>query len=207
MPVPESYSSLFDTLIQTRRLPDGLTPGDLEAACWMIEDGDHAGREWCLSQGYPGYTSYASLNDLPDRNPAFADLVGALNVMAKDFATAMFWQMGSGRLVCDSLWINILGEGGHHSGHVHPNSVISGTCYVAMPASAGALKLEDPRLAMMMAAPPVAPEAPTQRQRFHYIEPQPGEVLMWESWLRHEVMPNGSEDARISISFNYALVD
>ena len=180
---------------------------DLEAACWMIEDGDHAGHDWCEREGYPGYTSYASLDDLPTRAPAFSNLVTVLDKMAHEFAERLHWDLGKARLQCDSLWINILGEGGHHSGHIHPNSVISGTCYITMPEGAGRIKYEDPRLPMMMAAPRLKPDAPSDAQRFHYIAPAPGEVLMWESWLRHEVMTSQSEDARISISFNYSVVD
>ena len=177
----------------------------LEEACWMIEEGDTAGHDWCEAEGYPGYTSYASLNDLPERHPAFADLQASLDQVAEAFATALHWDLGTARLRCDSLWVNILGEGGSHSGHIHPNSVISGTAYVTMPEGAGRLKLEDPRLPMMMAAPPLKPDAPNKR--FEYIQPGQGDIILWESWLRHEVMPSQSEEARISISFNYALID
>ena len=198
---------LFATRVQRERLtdPDALTA--LEAACWMIEEGDTAGHDWCDREGYPGYTSYASLDDLPHRAPAFAELLVELDQQAVAFAHAQHWDIGTARLNCDSLWINILGEGGHHSGHIHPNSVISGTCYIAMPKDAGRIKFEDPRLPMMMAAPPVSIDAPAPARRFHYIVPAAGDVLMWESWLRHEVTTSQSEEARISISFNYSLVD
>jgi len=198
---------LFSTRIERSSLPSAQLLEDLEAACWMIEDGDHAGHEWCENEGYPGYTSYASLDDLPMRAPAFSDLVGVLEKMAYAYAEHLHWDLGAARLQCDSLWINILGEGGHHSGHIHPNSVISGTCYVAVPEGSGRIKFEDPRLPMMMAAPRLKPDAPSAAQRFHYIDPAAGEVLMWESWLRHEVMTSQSEDARISVSFNYSVVD
>ena len=103
----------------------------------------------------------------------------------------------------EDLWINILPEGGSHSGHIHPHSVISGTSYVAMPDGASALRLEDPRLPMMMAAPIRVKEAREELRPFIYIAPDPGDVLLWESWLRHEVPMNQSEEDRISISFNY----
>jgi uncharacterized protein (TIGR02466 family) len=45
--------------------------------------------------------------------------------------------------------------------------------------------------------------APQDRQRFVYVKPAVGEVLLWESWLRHEVPMNMSEEERISVSFNY----
>ena len=38
---------------------------------------------------------------------------------------------------------------------------------------------------------------------FFYVAPDVGDVLLWESWLRHAVPVNMAEDERISISFNY----
>ncbi|MBR9834774.1 MAG: hypothetical protein GYB42_06205 [Alphaproteobacteria bacterium] len=198
--------SLFPTLVHTARAEDTFIP-ILEEACWMIEDGDMAGHDWCEREGYPGYTSYASLDDLPQRAPAFADLVDMLDREAEKFAAALHWDIGAARLKLDSLWINILGEGGHHSGHIHPNSVLSGTIYVAMPDGAGGLKLEDPRLVMMMAAPQLTKDAPETVKRFFYLQPRPGDIVIWESWLRHEVMTSQNEEARITVSFNYTLVD
>ena len=198
------HRELFPTLLQEENLAETLV-SDLHEACWMIEDGDQAGHAWCEAQGYPGYTSYASLEDLPQRHPAFADLVQELDTYAANFAALLDWELGEARLDCDSLWVNILGEGGQHSGHIHPNSVISGTAYIAMPEGAGALKLEDPRLPALMAAPPLTQTA--KHPRFVYLAPKVGQVFMWESWLRHEVMPNRSESARISISFNYSVTD
>ena len=81
--------------------------------------------------------------------------------------------------------------------------MISGTTYVAMPEGTSALKLEDPRHAMMMMAPLRRKDAPQELQPFIYLKPSVGEVLMWESWLRHEVPVNMAEDDRISVSFNY----
>lgn len=198
---------LFPTHLQKTTLPEPSLLEDSLDAVWMIEDGDQAGHDWCDREGYPGYTSYASLDDLPDRAPAFADLVAVLDRQAATFAEARHWDLGTAKLVCDSFWINILGEGGHHSGHIHPNSVISGTCYLAVPEGAGKIKFEDPRLPMMMAAPPLLADAPEALARFRYFTPAPGDIMMWESWLRHEVMTSQSEEPRISISFNYAIRD
>ena len=94
-------------------------------------------------------------------------------------------------------------EGGIHTAHIHPHSVISGTTYVAMPPGTSAIKYEDPRLPMMMAAPPRKKDAPEDLRQFVYVAPEVGDVLLWESWLRHEVPMNMAEDERISVSFNY----
>jgi len=91
-----------------------------------------------------------------------------------------------------------------HASHIHPHSVISGTTYVAMPEGASALKLEDPRSARMMAAPTRLKTAREELRTFIYAKPAVGDVLLWESWLRHEVPMNLSEEDRISVSFNYS---
>ena len=154
-----SLRTLFATQIYEASLAEAR---DFEAfnaalrnACLMLADDDHAGRAWCKKQGYGGYTSYASLDDLPVRDPAFADLKKRLDKHAAAFAEALALDLGPrGRLKLDSLWVNVLKPGSGHSGHIHPHSVLSGTVYVALPAGAAGLKLEDPRLAMQMAAPP-----------------------------------------------------
>lgn len=175
----------------------------MEAACRMLADEDAAGQAWCKANAYGGYTSYASLDDLPTRASVFGELKTLLDRHAKAFAKDLAFDLRGGRLKLDSLWVNILKPGAAHSGHIHPHSVISGTAYVATPPGASALKLEDPRLPMMMAAPPRRPDAPEETRPFVYLTPQAGTVLMWESWLRHEVPANRAKTERISISFNY----
>ena len=177
---------------------------DLEDACRMLADEDQAGRRWCKANAYPGYTSYASLNDLPTRVTAFGDLKKRLDKQAAAFAAEVAFDLKGRRLVMDSLWVNVLKPGGGHTSHIHPHSVISGAYYVATPPGTSALKLEDPRLPMMMAAPGRHAEAPEDLQTFVYVAPAPGTVLLWESWLRHEVPANGAKSDRISVSFNYA---
>jgi uncharacterized protein (TIGR02466 family) len=198
--------SLFVTRLYHARLSEhgpAIDSDELEASCLSIAEDDEAGQTWCEENGYPGYTSYASLSDLPWRFPVFADVVTALDAHVSAFADDLAFDLDGRALVLEDLWINILPEGGTHSSHLHPHSVISGTTYVAMPKGASALKLEDPRSARMMAAPPRRKDAREELQTFVYVKPQVGDVLLWESWLRHEVPMNMAEDERISVSFNY----
>jgi uncharacterized protein (TIGR02466 family) len=176
---------------------------ELAQACLMLSQEDEAGRAWCRREGYGGYTSYASLDDLPTRASIFGKLKTRLDRHAAAFAQDLALDLGAGRLRLDSLWVNVLKPGAGHTGHIHPHSVISGTVYVDVPPGASALKLEDPRLAMMMAAPPRRPDAPEDARSFVYLQPSPGALYMWESWLRHEVTPNRAKTPRISVSFNY----
>jgi len=176
---------------------------ELEEACRMLAAEDNAGRAWCKSNAYPGYTSYASLDDLPRRASVFGALKTRLDRHAAAYAKALSLDLGAGRLRLDSLWVNVLEPGGVHTGHIHPHSVLSGTVYVTVPPGAGALKLEDPRLPLMMAAPPRTADAPESAKTFVYLRPEAGSLLMWESWLRHEVTANQARAERISLSFNY----
>ncbi len=200
--------SLFPTQVYEASLAEQAGFADfndeLAEACAMLADEDTAGQAWCREKGYRGYTSYASLDDLPLRATVFGDLKRKLDRHAKAFAEALALDLGPrGKLVMDILWVNILEPGGAHSGHIHPHSVLSGTVYVATPKGAGGLRLEDPRLPMMMAAPPRRADAPEAMRSFVTLEPAPGRLFLWESWLRHEVPAHGGRGERVSLSFNY----
>ena len=177
--------------------------GDIERSCWSIAQDDEAGQNWCTENGYPGYTSYASLTDLSWRFSVFSELERLLDLHVARFVKELDWDLEDKAITLQDLWINILPEGGTHSGHIHPHSVISGTTYIAMPEGASALRFEDPRLPQMMAAPPRRKNARGDLRPFIYVTPRVGDVILWESWLRHEVPVNLSEEERISVSFNY----
>jgi uncharacterized protein (TIGR02466 family) len=201
-----TIESLFVTRLYRAALNElgaSIDPAELENTCLSIAGDDEAGHDWCEANDYAGYTSYASLDDLPWRFPIFADLVKALDAHAAAFAKELAFDLDGKELTLDSLWINVLPEGGIHTSHIHPHSVISGTTYVSMPEGASAIKYEDPRSQMMMAAPTRLADAPRDMQSFVYVAPKVGDVLLWESWLRHEVPMNMADEERMSVSFNY----
>ncbi|MCY4291640.1 MAG: TIGR02466 family protein [Roseovarius sp.] len=198
--------SLFATHIYRASLSEyepAVDIAELEKSCRSIAEDDEAGQIWCEESGYPGYTSYASLADLPWRFPVFSKLVEALDKHVFSFVEALEFDLEGGNLKVEDLWINILPQGGSHPSHVHPNSVVSGTAYVSMPDGASSLCIEDPRSERMMAAPYRKADAKREMKRFVYLLPRQGEVLLWESWLRHGVPLNRGEGDRISVSFNY----
>ena len=193
---------LFVTQLYEAELGGDLLD-ELAHSIRSLAEDDAAGRCWSAEHLYPGYTSYASLNDLPRRDPAFADLGKLLTKHAAAFAKeCAFGLARKPRL--DSLWVNLLRGPGHHSAHIHPHSIISGTLYVEVPKGSGAIRFEDPRLPMMMAAPTRRIDAPEELQPFVSVQPRPGLLLLWESWLRHEVLLGTGRGERLSISFNFA---
>jgi uncharacterized protein (TIGR02466 family) len=194
-------SNLFVTKLYSADIDATALIERLSRSVRTLAADDRAGRSWSKDHGYAGYTSYASLNDLPMRDPAFADLAKALTRHARTFARELAWDV---KPKLDSLWVSLLKSGGHHGGHIHPHSIISGTLYLEVPKGAGSIRFEDPRLPLMMAAPPRRRDAPRELQSFVTVEPSPGLLLLWESWLRHEVLPGTGRSDRLSISFNFA---
>jgi uncharacterized protein (TIGR02466 family) len=195
--------SLFATQVYEAELGDERLLGELAHSIRALAKDDGAGRRWSRECGYAGYTSYASLNDLPKRDPAFAELAKLLKPHVAQFTTATAMKMDK-PLRLDSLWVNSLPAKGLHRAHIHPHSVISGTLYVQAPKGSGAICFEDPRLPMMMAAPPKADGAPEELRTLVTIDPRPGLLLLWESWLRHEVLAGTGKGERLSVSFNFA---
>lgn len=193
---------LFSTPVYQGDCNDSALIGRLGAMARQLSKDDKAGAQWSRANRYAGYTSYASLDDLPTRDPDTADLKRIIDKHVAAFAENCAFSL-SKKLRMNSLWVNILKPGGMHSGHIHPHSVISGTIYIDVPEGAGGLRFEDPRLAMLMAAPTRTADAPEHLRPFVTVAPQAGMILLWESWLRHEVEANGAKSDRISISFNY----
>jgi uncharacterized protein (TIGR02466 family) len=195
--------SLFATHLYEAELGNQALLHDLAHSIRILATDDHAGRRWSRDKGFKGYTSYASLDDLQRRDPAFADLAKLLTRHAVAFAADLAFNLPRNPRL-DSLWVNLLKPGGHHSSHLHPHSILSGTFYVDVPPGSGSIRFEDPRSGLMMAAPLRRPDAAADLQPFATVEPRPGLVLMWESWLRHEVLSGRAKADRLSVSFNFA---
>jgi len=164
--------------------------------CQALAASDAAGRRWSARNYLGGYTSYGSLDRLHLVSSVFAGLARRLDPHVRAFARSLKVDLRGRVPAISDCWLNVMPAGVVHSLHLHPASFISGTYYVQVPKGAGALKFEDPRLSKMMAAPP--------RTSFVSLPARAGEVILFESWLRHEVPPARYDGERISISFNYA---
>jgi uncharacterized protein (TIGR02466 family) len=173
--------------------------------CLQLRHDDGAGRRWSRERYPGGYTSYGSLSRMHTLSPTFAALAAALQPEVNAFAAAVDLDLGRRRLVMTDCWVNIMARGVNHGLHLHPHSVVSGTYYVQAPPGASALKFEDPRLDRLMAAPPRRSGARRHNQTWVSIPARSGQFVLFESWLRHEVVTNRSRLPRISISFNYDL--
>jgi uncharacterized protein (TIGR02466 family) len=171
--------------------------------CRQLRHDDAAGRRWS-AKNYPGgYTSYGSVHWLQRISPTFKDLQRKLERHVKVFADAAEWDLERRELKMTDCWINIMPKHVVHGLHLHPLSTLSGTYYVHVPAGSPGIKFEDPRLDRFMAAPPRKCTAKRDSQSWGTFAAVPGQLLLFESWLRHEVVPNRVAAERVSVSFNY----
>lgn len=87
-------------------------------------------------------------------------------------------------------WASVHQNGIHHMMHTHPNNMLSGVYYVKVPNGSGPLVFSDPR-----------GEIPPFDEAL-IVKPSEGVLVLFPSWLGHEVLPTGVSDPRISIAFN-----
>ncbi len=166
-------------------------------------DDDVAGRRWS-AKNYPGgYTSYASLSRLHKMSPTFAELERKLARHVAAYVKDLALDVSGRALSMTDCWVNVMPKGTVHGLHLHPLSTLSGTYYVQTPRGCPGLKLEDPRLDRLMAAPPRRRDARRDLQPWITMPAAAGRLIMFESWLRHEVVPNQGAAERVSISFNF----
>ncbi len=178
---------------------------DLLDAAKMLAKEDKAGRAWCRENGYQGYTSYSSLDDLPQRATCFDQLVRLMKPHAEAFAGQLQMDLRGKRLKLDNIWVNVLEPGGSHTGHIHPHCVLSGTYYVRVPDGASSLKFEDPRLPMMMASLPRSRMPTKSIGASSMSRPGLATFCCGRVGCATRVPPNRAPSARVSVSFNYRL--
>jgi uncharacterized protein (TIGR02466 family) len=198
---------LFPTLVYNAHLQQAnwrQFNNRLLRECRQLRLDDAAGRRWS-AKNYPGgFTSYNSVSRMHRISPTFAELERRLDRHVRAFAGALEFDLDQRKLAMTDCWVNIMPHRVVHGLHLHPLSTLSGTYYVRTPKGCPGLKFEDPRLDRFMAAPPRIAASRPENRPWVVMAAETGTLLLFESWLRHEVPPNPVTAERISISFNYS---
>jgi len=104
----------------------------------------------------------------------------------------------AGGYAYQGAWSVRLRPGGFHIDHVHPEGWLSSACYIAVPAAVagspgreGWLKFGEPGIATQ---PRLSPE--------HFIQPEPGRLVLFPSYMWHGTVPFGGETPRLSVAFD-----
>ena len=197
--------SWFPTLIYYQALsPNSLKQlnRDLLEESYRLRQVDRAGVRWC-KRNYPGgYTSYASRDNLHLSSSTFMRLEKLISAHVRRYAKALDFDLQGNQLKMSDCWVNIMPERVQHGLHLHPLACISGTYYVHTPPGSSKIKFEDPRLSKFMAAPPKKSNKRSANKQYVEYPARAGHLVLFESWLRHEVSANPSKE-RVSVSFNY----
>ena len=202
-----SVMNLFPTRIYAARLPArgaNSLNARLLRECRQLALDDGAGRVWSKTNYPGGYTSYSSASRMHQMSPTFALLEKRIDAHVRRFARTLDFDLTGRRLVMTDCWVNVMTRQVVHGLHLHPLASVSGTYYVRTPRGCSGLKFEDPRLDRYMAAPPRVARARRENQVWVTLPAEQGNLVLFESWLRHEVAPNPTEAERRSVSFNYS---
>jgi uncharacterized protein (TIGR02466 family) len=107
------------------------------------------------------------------------------------------------RLEIERSWINVFKPGAQEAQHSHDGSLLSCSYYVEAPKNCGCIVMPDPigaRRSHREFTKTAGSDVLTRRDIA--VEPQPGRLVMFESWLPHYVQCNKSDQVRISIAMN-----
>jgi tetratricopeptide (TPR) repeat protein len=95
-------------------------------------------------------------------------------------------------------WSVLLGRGGFHTDHLHPQGWISSAFYVEVPERVAATGSHEGWL--RLGAAPLATPVPCPAER--YVQPRPGRLVLFPSYMWHGVMPFDSDEERLTMAFD-----
>jgi uncharacterized protein (TIGR02466 family) len=191
-----SSKNFFSTVVEQTalKLPKRIHD-EIKRTSLKLREIDDEGVKWCKKNYMNGYTSYGSMSQLHQQFSVFDDLKRLLDREVARYAKKVGMKFDTGALELSSIWVNVMSANCYHAFHAHPLSVVSGTFYVSVGKGSSPLRIEDPRAGLFMAAP--------HRKMQIDLQPKDGDVILFESWLKHEVPPHQNTQERVSVSFNY----
>ncbi len=195
----------FPTLVFSASFHDADELNDaLVKAIYEERDKDQKGIERSNFRSLGGWHSHNHLY----KDPKFKVLTDRIHRMGEGVSSNLGYHKGY-KLEVTTMWSVINPPGSSNRAHVHPGAVWSGVYYVQAPESAGKIEFIEPRTEHLMNQPQYMPnkQRPKECWTKVKIEPRPGKILMFPSWLYHSVEPNlteatGPASERIIISFN-----
>ena len=94
-------------------------------------------------------------------------------------------------------WSVFLRPNGYHVNHIHNEGWLSSAFYVELPTSPP----EDPRAGWIKFGEPGVPTEPRLGPE-HFVQPQPGRLVLFPSYMWHGTVPFASDERRITIAFD-----
>lgn len=138
----------------------------------------------------------------PGEEDALDAVVAALGPQVQAFGSLLFGETLP--WLVKEMWVNVLQRGGRQALHNHANSFVSGILYLTPSDPSAqtvfARALGGPEFVLRNTHAGVTPGA-YDAQKWVAPPPQPGDLLLFPSWLLHEVPVNEGAE-RITLAFN-----
>jgi len=138
----------------------------------------------------------------PGDSPLFVEAAQLVTPKLVDFGSHLFGERIGWSI--KEMWVNVLDAGGHQAMHNHANSFISGVVYLT-PTHPGSTTvfMRSPGGTDFMFRNDHKGMTPSEFNADKWIspQPQPGDMVLFPSYLMHAVPPNQGE-RRISLAFN-----
>ena len=199
---------LFSTPVAVVVLPEAQALNAMLRETILDREEKHAGTE------HSNLGGWQSSWDMPDWGGAeTTQILG----QAKQLANRLTADRQGRQVEVDwrvNAWANINRSGHGNEFHAHPGAYWSGTYYVddggiaERPELGGQFEVQDPRgVAPVMYAPNLtfATQGGASLGASEMLSPRPGMMVLFPSWLQHQVRPYSGERTRISIAFNLSL--
>ena len=138
----------------------------------------------------------------PSDSPLLVDVATLLTPKLADFGALLFGERMGWSL--KEMWVNVLETGGHQAMHIHANSFVSGVVYLTpTDASSRTVFMKSPGgtdFAFKNDHPGMV-AGPFNAEKWIGPAPEPGDVVLFPSYLMHAVPPNAGA-RRITLAFN-----
>ena len=140
-------------------------------------------------------------NKVLDDTKSFSEIKEFIQVHLNQYTYQVYGMERKQNINITTSWLNLTKPGMAHHHHTHPNSFISGVFYFET----------IPSDSLIFTAPATHHQKPfifSNTKGFNYYYDQVTQMvenktlLLFPSWLRHEVKENKSDVDRISLSFN-----
>jgi len=99
------------------------------------------------------------------------------------------------------LFASEMTAGDKHALHTHQNSILSGVFYLEVPEGSSNIVFHDPRPFRKFVNYPTLKNTEVTWDQI-FFKPEKGLLLLWESWIEHEVPVNSNQEGRITLVFN-----
>ena len=157
----------------------------------ILQDESKLTYEW----GYKNtYTGYEGIEQAPEMN----EFIEFIQEIGEQYLNNLGY-ISPG--LNPTIFASQMFQGDKHPRHCHSNATLSGVFYLDCPPGSSDIVFYDPRNFRDVKCLSTIEQNSLNSPNCNY-SPQPGLLLLWESWIHHEVLENKSETGRTTLVFN-----